>query len=278
MKTISKDQIANFNTNGVIFLSNYFTEDWLQLLKTGIEKNILNLGKEKRIWSKENTGQFTFYDSDNWRRIKEYKNFVEESPMKNIAGKLLNTTKVNFFFDAISVRSPGVQFSTPWHQDEPYWSVEGFDTVSIWMPLVDVRKESALSFVPGSHRWGKNFKQQDFGALNPENQKDVNNVSFDDQWELTPDIDADRKKYKVVSWEMKAGDCVAFNARTLHGGGGNLLPNKDLKVFNTQWLGHDVKVCFKDSGMDPDHSEKMRAAGMKSGDELDGELYPGFNI
>ena len=38
------------------------------------------------------------------------------------------------------MRSDGVQFRTSWHQDEPYWSVEGFDTVSIWMPLMDVEK------------------------------------------------------------------------------------------------------------------------------------------
>ena len=70
-------------------------------------------------------------------------------------------------------------------QDEPYWSVEGHDTVSIWMPLVDVRKESALAFVPGSHLNGKKYKQQDFGKLNPE-KRDVNRVIFDSEWEPLP--------------------------------------------------------------------------------------------
>jgi ectoine hydroxylase-related dioxygenase (phytanoyl-CoA dioxygenase family) len=276
MKTISKSQIAEFNSKGVVFLENYFSKSWVDKLKIGIKENILNPGKEKRVWSKESNGQYTFYDSDNWRTIPEYREFIENSPMNNVAAKLLNTSKVNFFFDAIFVRSVGVQFPTPWHQDEPYWSVEGFDTVSIWMPLVDVRKESALGFVPGSHRWGKKYKQQDFGDLNPEGQDNVNNVKFDDAWEIIPNIDGDREKYKVISWDMKAGDCVAFNARIIHGGGGNLLPNKDLKVFNTQWLGDDVRVCFKESGMDPDHSRKMKEAGMKSGDKLSNKVYPAF--
>jgi|TARA_B110000914_G_scaffold224785_1_gene243593 ectoine hydroxylase-related dioxygenase (phytanoyl-CoA dioxygenase family) len=277
MKTISKQQITEFDTKGVVFLDNYFSKAWIEKLKIGIGKNILNPGKEKRVWSKESEGQYTFYDSDNWRKIPEYREFVEKSSMKNVAAKLLNTQKVNFFFDAIFVRSAGVKFSTPWHQDEPYWSVEGYNTVSIWMPLVDVRKESALAFVPGSHRWGKKFRQQDFGELNPENEEKVNNVTFDSEWEVIPDIDNERDKYKVISWNMKAGDCVAFNARIIHGGGGNLLPNKDLKVFNTQWLGDDIRVCFKESGMDPDHSKKMREAGMKSGDKLSNELYPAFH-
>ena len=44
---------------------------------------------------------------------------------------------------------------------------------------MDVKKKSALSFVPGSHRWDKKFKQQDFGELNPDNQNDVYKVKFD---------------------------------------------------------------------------------------------------
>ena len=120
-------------------------------------------------------------------------------------------SKVNFFYEAVFVRSDGVQFRTPWHQDEPYWSVEGFDTVSIWMPLMDVENRSALSFVPGSHHWNKKFRQQDFGELNPDNQKDVNKAVFDNSWEPMPDIDSDHEKYNVVSWEMVVGDCVSFN-------------------------------------------------------------------
>ena len=176
------------------------------------------------------------------------------------------------------MRSYGVQFMTPWHQDEPYWSVEGFDTVSFWMPLMDVEKRSALSFVPGSHRRNKKFRQQDFGELNPDNQMDVNKVVFDSSWEPMPDIDSDREKYNVVSWEMAAGDCVAFNGRIIHGGSGQLNSGRELQVFNTQWLGIDVKVNFKSYGMDPDHTDKMRHYGMNSGDAVDGSVYPEFNI
>ena len=51
-----------------------------------------------------------------------------------------------------------------------------------------------------------------------------------------------------------------------------------MQVFNTQWLGNDVKVNFKSYGMDPDHKDKMRHYGMNSGDAVDGSVYPGINI
>ena len=66
--------------------------------------------------------------------------------MAALAGALLQATRLNFFFDSVFVRSAGAQFRTPFHQDEPYWSVEGFDTCSAWMPLVPVEKKSALEF------------------------------------------------------------------------------------------------------------------------------------
>ena len=77
---------------------------------------------------------------------------------------------------------------------------------------------------------------------------------------------------------MAPGDCVAFNGRTIHGGSGNLSPNRDLKVFNTQWLGDDVRVCFREEGMDPDHSSLMRKHGLKHGDRIGTDLYPEFPV
>ncbi|MFT7646969.1 MAG: ectoine hydroxylase-related dioxygenase (phytanoyl-CoA dioxygenase family) [Candidatus Poriferisodalaceae bacterium] len=119
-----------------------------------------------------------------------------------------------FFFDAVFVRSPGSQFSTPWHQDEPYWSADGHNTCSIWMPLVPVVAANALSFVPGSHRGTAALEQPNFGDLNPDrvdwaDQSDFSVVAED----APPDIDSDHESWGVVSWDMVPGDCIAFNSR-----------------------------------------------------------------
>lgn len=191
--------------------------------------------------------------------------------MAELACRLLGSTKVNFFFDAIFARSAGVAFRTPFHQDEPYWSVEGFDTCSSWMPLVPVEKKSALEFVRGSHRWNLTYRQTNFGALTGD-QRDQ--VWFDDGSEPFPDIEGRRPEFDIVSWEMEPGDVAIFNARTIHGGSGNLAPDRELKVFNTQWLGDDVRIKFRSEGMDPDHSAVMTEAGLTPGDRVGTDLYP----
>ena len=45
-------------------------------------------------------------------------------------------------------------------------------------------------------------------------------------------------------------------------------------MFNTKWLGDDVRCAFRAYGMDPDHTAKMTAAGMADGDPVDDRIYP----
>jgi len=274
-RVISDEERAVFLRDGVVCLRSVFDDEWIELLKTGLQKNLEAPGARSRIYDRTDDGLFFLYDSDNWQQIPEYEEFVYQSPCAQIAAELLEAESVHFFFEAVFVRSRGVTFPTPWHQDEPYWSVEGMDTVSIWKPLDPVERQSALAFVPGSHRWPTRYRQADFAVLNPDGQEGVDTVSFEgDDWEPFPDIESNRDKYEVVSWEMAPGDCVAFNGRMIHGGSGALSPNRELRVFNTQWLGDDVRVRFKPHGMDPDHSDKMRSGGMQTGDRLNGDIYP----
>ena len=216
-----------------------------------------------------------FWDSQAWQGIKEYQKFIFSSPAAQLAGKLLQSREINFFFDAVFVRSPGSRFSTPWHQDEPYWSIEGYDTCTIWMPLTPVRKKSALAFVPGSHLGNRVFDQYNFGDLNPDGKPDVDQVDFSGIAERSiPDIDASPGRYGVMSWDMVPGDCVVFNGRTLHGGSGNLDEDQELQVFTSKWMGDDVRIKFRECGMDPDHSDIMTKYGLKPGDRPGTELYP----
>ena len=263
-----------FAEDGVVLLRRAVDADWVAKLRAGVEKNIARPSARGRIWNQDADGRVCFYDSQVWRDIAEYREFIERSPIAEIAARVLGATRVNFFFDAVFVRTPGTQFRTPFHQDEPYWSVKGFDTCSIWMPLVAVEKKSALEFVRGSHRWKRRFRQTNFGALtfDPRDQ----HIDTDDKREPFPDIEGERANYPLLSWDMAPGDCVAFNGRTIHGGSGNLSPDRDLKVFNTQWLGDDVRICFRKEGMDPDHSQIMTEAGLKPGERIGTSLYPEF--
>ena len=55
---------------------------------------------------------------------------------------------------------------------------------------------------------------------------------------------------------------------------GNLAPDRELKVFNTKWVGDDVRVRFRSTGMDPDHQAAMTEVGLATGGRVECALYP----
>ena len=272
LRPITTEEIDTYHRDGVLLLPNMFDKDWIELLNKGLDVNCKSPTERSRIWDKDDSGHAMFYDTLAWRKIEEYKKFIFNSPAAQICGHLMNATTINFFFDAVFVRSPGTKFETPWHQDEPYWSIEGYDACTLWMPLVPVKQKNCLSFVPGSHHFKSVFNQYNFGDLtgNPKDQVDFSKIA-DQEF---PDINADPERFGVVNWEMQPGDCIAFNGRTMHGGSGKLDNDRDLRVFTTKWLGDDARIKFRNYGMDPDFSSLMIAKGLKSGDRPDTDLYP----
>ncbi len=274
-RAITCDEIAAYHRDGVVLLPRMFDGEWIDLLKQGLVANCNDPTGRSRVWDRDASGRTMFYDSQAWQRIEEYRQFIFGSPAAHIAGQVMGSARINFYFDAVFVRSPGSQFATPWHQDEPYWSVEGYDTCTIWMPLVRVKRENALAYVPGSHRLDSVFYQYNFGDLNPDGKTGIDQVDFSGVTDLAfPDINADPEGFGVVSWDMQPGDCVAFNSRIMHGGSGKLEDDCELRVFTTKWLGDDVRIKFRDYGMDPDHSAIMTEHGLKPGDRPGTDLYP----
>ena len=274
-RVITSDEITTYQRDGVVLLPEMFDRDWIDLLDKGLVTNCKNPTDRSRVWDRDTAGRSMFWDSQAWQGIEQYRQFIFDSPAARIAGKLMESTHINFYFDAVFVRSAGSQFATPWHQDEPYWSVEGFNTCTIWMPLVPVKRKNALAYVPGSHRLDSVFYQYNFGNLNPDGKTGVDQVDFSSVAEQSfPDIDADPESFGVVSWDMQPGDCVAFNSRIMHGGSGKLDEGRELRVFTTKWLGDDVRIKFRECGMDPDHSTIMTEHGLKPGDRPGTDLYP----
>ena len=256
-------------------LAGLFEQRWIELLDSGLTAHAAAATSRARFWDRDDSGRTMFWDSMAWHDRPEYQRFVFESPAVEIAGRVLGSESVHFFFDAVFVRSAGSQFETPWHQDEPYWSVHGHDTCTIWMPLVPVKAKNALAFVPGSHLGGVVFDQPDFGTLNPDAKPDVDRSDFSAVADQDiPDIDADREAFGVVSWDMAPGDCVVFNSRILHGGSGLLDSDVGLRVFTSKWLGDDVCIAFRSEGMDPDFSAIMAEHGLSDGDRPGTALLP----
>lgn len=79
---------------------------------------------------------------------------------------------------------------------------------SFWIPVTPVSKSSNLTYIGGSHKWGKWFKPKKFASLqNYKYTKTYNEKVFED----IPDIDSHPDAYNLLSWDLKVIIAVFLN-------------------------------------------------------------------
>ena len=151
--SIVRDGIQDdFSRDGAVCVRGAFSADEIALVERGIERNLAEPSERALVASRpDDPGRF-FEDFCNWQRIPEFEEFVRASPAAAIAGELMGSTQVRLFHDHLLVKEPGTRQATPWHQDQPYYNVEGFQNCSMWMPVDPVDRASTVEFVAGSHR------------------------------------------------------------------------------------------------------------------------------
>ncbi len=255
---VRPEDIAAFRRDGVVCLRSAFS-DWVEPLRVGLERNLAD--PEAYAFPVESTRKGDpgrFFDSYcNWQRIPEYAEYVERSCAAAMAGQFMGSDTAQYFHEHVFLKEPGTQTATPWHQDLPYYCVDGRKSVSIYVALDPIAEAWAVRYVTGSHLWPKLSYPRVFldGA---------NFYEEDASLEPVPDIDARAGDYDIRAWDLAPGDTIIFDFRTLHGSG-NAEVNQRRRAFSTRWLGDDVRYCerpgetsppFPDIGLTP--GEPMR--------------------
>ncbi|KAK8778446.1 hypothetical protein V5799_020216 [Amblyomma americanum] len=196
---LSDRDVEDFDRDGAVCLRDVFDDRWLELAREGIRKNIAEPGPGSEALRVQGKDGVYFNDYCNWRRIHELREYVLESPAKEIAGRLMRSAWAAFYHEHVLVKGAGTELETPWHQDQPYYPVDGDKVCSIWMPVDPVDLESTIQFVAGSHRWGKWFFPRKFAtsrnyALLPSGDR-----ALDHDYEDVPEVQPDA----VLKWALQ---------------------------------------------------------------------------
>jgi ectoine hydroxylase-related dioxygenase (phytanoyl-CoA dioxygenase family) len=231
---------------------------WIEFLREAVEVAMANPGPMAEEYARGG-GRF-FGDLDIAQRHTAFGEFVHQSPAAEIAGTVMSASKANFFYDQLLVKEPGTAAPTPWHQDQPYWGVSGRQVASIWLPLDDVKLESSLKYVAGSHLWE---------AHNPHNFIDDTPYEGTGLPEL-PDINANPEKYEILGWDMQPGDCLVFQAMIVHGSAGNSSLQNRRRALATRWTGDDARYAVRPGRV----AIPTRDPGLVHGDIMDCEDFP----
>ncbi len=251
-----------FAAQGAICLRGAFV-DWIDLLREGVERNLAHPGP----YFSDNVsadGQGRFWDDYcNWQRIPEFEQFIRESSAAELAAAVMRSGQAQFYHDHVLVKEPDTAKATPWHQDMPYYFVDGMQNVSFWLPLDPVSKSQTLRLVAGSNLWPKLVL-----PVKWLDDADFYGAQNDDYMRL-PALDDDASGETILEWEMQPGDAVLFNYRTVHGARGNLQAQRR-RAFSMRWVGDDARYIERPGSTSP----PFPGHGMHNGDRLREDWFP----
>ena len=262
---VNKEIINDYKDHGVALIRNIISNQWLEKLAKGIEKNFQNPSQYKCVYEEENGKEIFYDDYCNWQRIEEYKDFIFNSNIAKIAAQLMQSKRVNLFHEHILIKEPGATKRTPWHQDQPYYCVDGKDNCSLWIPLDKISKEVCPEFVRFSHTWNKKYLPTKFFGHSYEKK--------DENLEAVPDISANRQDYDIASWELNPGDIIAFNFSIIHGAPGNSSPNRR-RAFSVRFVGDDATFARRKGEVSPPFPEVT----LKHGDKMSSPSFPEIKV
>jgi ectoine hydroxylase-related dioxygenase (phytanoyl-CoA dioxygenase family) len=244
-------------------LRQVFPAAGIDALRAGIELNLANLSPRAKLASSaDDPGRFV-EDFCNWQDNPYYRRFIFDSGVAALAGELMHSDTARLYHDHMLTKEPGTRQRTPWHQDQPYYNIDGRQNVSFWIPVDPVSRETTLEFVAGSHLgpW-----------LMPRSFRDRQAQWFPEgSLADLPDVDANRAAYPLRGWALQPGDAVAFHMLTLHAAAGTTQAARR-RVFSVRFVGDDVRHAPRRWRTSPEFPGL--AATLPAGAPLDHPLFP----
>jgi ectoine hydroxylase-related dioxygenase (phytanoyl-CoA dioxygenase family) len=262
---VDSGTVAAFRRDGAVVVRGLVTAEELAQVRDGIERVLAEPGERFLVASADDDAGRFVEDFRRWQDVPEYEAFVRGSRAAAVAGALTGSATIRLHHDHTLVKEPGTRQRTPWHQDQPYYDIDGTQTCSMWLPVDPVSRSATLEFVVGSHLgpW-----------LLPRTFLDDQARWFPEgSLQELPDVDAEvaSGRLEVVGWELEPGDAVFFSMLALHTAGGVEGPHRR-RAFSVRFVGDDVVHAPRSWRTSPDFPGL--ADELPAGAPLDHPLFP----
>ena len=220
------DLAAVFARDGVVCVRAVLDRGEIATAARGIDAVLASPGPLAVVASNaDDPGEFA-EDFCRWRDVPEIGQLARYSRVPAIAAELMATPQVRFYHDHVLVKEGGTRQRTPWHQDQPYYNVDGRG-VSAWIPVDPVPEDGCLELLARSHR-GPWLMPRTF-------------LRGEARWfpegslaEL-PDVEADRGAFDIRRFALAPGDAIFFDFLTVHGAPGFPYPGRR-RILSLRYL------------------------------------------
>tara|TARA_B100001123_G_C15260153_1_gene1006295 strand:- start:206 stop:1021 length:816 start_codon:yes stop_codon:yes gene_type:complete len=204
---ITNKDIKDYKRDGVICIRNAISDQLIEVSRRGIGQSIAKPGRFFRDYTATDSPARYIFEFWNWWNIRELEELAFDNSIASMVASIIEAEKVLLLMDQWFHREAGSTNAATWHHDEPYFDFFEGKKCVVWFPLEDTQILDGLTFIRGSHRWNKLFMAQNF-ATGKAFQGHTKNYSQMSNF-------SDLTKLKL-SWDMKKGDCLIFDFRTIH--------------------------------------------------------------
>ena len=261
---VPAEAIEAYDRDGVTVVRGAVDEQWLERLAGAIERDIAEPGPFFHGYEAPDGGRF-HGNLRIWQNDADFRAFCLHSSLPAIARAFLRTERMNLLYDQLFVKEAETSNRTRWHNDQPYWPVRGWQVLSIWVALDRTTAENgALEFICGSHKWERWFQPETFGIT-----ESIDAYERNPDYEDIPDIEAARRDYEIVSWDLEPGDVYVFHGMTVHGSPGNIRKDRRRRGYAVRYVGDDVTYDPRKGVSQPILNELLEA-----GDSMTSEQNP----
>ncbi|MFI5429109.1 phytanoyl-CoA dioxygenase family protein [Aeromicrobium sp. UC242_57] len=262
MTLVDPGLVEAYQRDGVVVVRGLLDPDEIEWAREAIEVVLDAPGPLAQVASgADDPGSF-IEDFRRWQDVPAIGDLALHSAAGQVAAELLQSPRVRLFHDHVLVKEGGTAQRTPWHQDQPYYNVEGRG-VSAWIPVDPVPEAGCLELVAGTHRgpW-----------LMPRTFLDGEAKWFPEGSLVEmPDIEAGRDAFDIRRYEPAPGDAIFFDFLTVHGAPGFPFAGRR-RVLSLRYLSDEARHAPRRWRTSPEFDGLVDE--LPDGAELDHPLFP----
>lgn len=260
---VTPQDVAAFQADGAVVLRQLLRPQEVALLREGIDRNLAQPSPRAKVASSREDPGFFLEDFCCWQENELYRRVIFESALGEAGGRLMQSATARLYHDHMLTKEPGTRQRTPWHQDQPYYNIDGRQNCSFWIPVDPVARAATLEFVAGSHL-GPWLMPRSFLAREARWFPEGSLADL-------PDVEADPARYRILGWALEPGDAVCFHMLTLHAAPGVSAAARR-RVFSVRLLGDDIRHAPRRWATSPDFPGL--AADLPTGAPMEHALFP----
>ena len=255
---LDEAQVAAFESDGVVRLTSVIDPESVESARQASDRATTESAKQGYPREAE-----YYYRYRLWEKDRVFETLCTTSVVPEIAAQLLRTHKVNLFYDQLFAMRPGSATATPWHNDLPYWPLQGRQALTVWLAFDTIVKENgALEFIRGSHLWNQRYR-----PFTSNKEKSLDPEPDDGLIEL-PDFDAERDQHELLTFDLDPGDALVFHSLVVHCAYGNTRPDMKRRGYAIRLAGADIR--YDDRPL----TNFAANESLNTGDLLDSDQYP----